>query len=219
MKWHDEYDESFLSRLKSSDQDAWTRLYAEVTPIMHRTLYTRTKDTGLREDLVQETILHLYRNIHRIESLEELNRAIYRSTLQRQVDHWKNRHNRDSIMEFTDINSAKEQLRFRDAAEPEQYYHVSIQQLHHAVSRAVNKLQSNHRDVLTQIYWEGKTTDECAQFLDVPKGTIKSRKNHAENSLRRLLGPTVSEACSERVRNSRGHAAELSAAFASHSTE
>ncbi|GAA0481441.1 RNA polymerase sigma factor SigL [Paractinoplanes deccanensis] len=55
---------------------------------------------------------------------------------------------------------------------------------------AIGSLSSMHQRILTELYFEGRSTRETAQRLGVPVGTVKSRAFYALQSLRRsMAGP------------------------------
>ncbi|MDS1271344.1 sigma-70 family RNA polymerase sigma factor [Lipingzhangella sp. LS1_29] len=56
------------------------------------------------------------------------------------------------------------------------------------VLEALEQLSVEHREVLVQIYLQGRTVAEAAEELSVPPGTVKSRSHYALQALRRILG-------------------------------
>ncbi len=55
------------------------------------------------------------------------------------------------------------------------------------VHAALGTLSVEHRAVLEQVYLHGRTLDEAAGALGVPKGTVKSRSFHALRALRAAM--------------------------------
>ncbi|NKQ56860.1 sigma-70 family RNA polymerase sigma factor [Amycolatopsis sp. K13G38] len=56
------------------------------------------------------------------------------------------------------------------------------------VLEALDKLSPEHRDVLTQIYFRGRSVAEAAATLGVPQGTVKSRSYYALRAMRQAFG-------------------------------
>ncbi|XVS62712.1 sigma-70 family RNA polymerase sigma factor [Actinosynnema sp. CA-299493] len=52
------------------------------------------------------------------------------------------------------------------------------------VLQALDLLSSDHRDVLMEIYFRGRSVTEAAEALGVPPGTVKSRSHYALRALR-----------------------------------
>lgn len=55
------------------------------------------------------------------------------------------------------------------------------------VHAALGALSAEHRAVLEQVYLHGRTLDEAAGALGVPKGTVKSRSYYALRALRSVM--------------------------------
>jgi RNA polymerase sigma factor (sigma-70 family) len=53
-----------------------------------------------------------------------------------------------------------------------------------AISRAISRLDADHRIVVILRYWSDLSVDEIAARLDVPSGTVKSRLHYALRSMR-----------------------------------
>jgi RNA polymerase sigma-70 factor, ECF subfamily len=53
-----------------------------------------------------------------------------------------------------------------------------------AVLGAMDKISAEHREVLVEMYYRGRTVAEAAQALGIPQGTVKSRSYHALRALR-----------------------------------
>ncbi|MEU0514697.1 sigma-70 family RNA polymerase sigma factor [Amycolatopsis sp. NPDC006125] len=53
---------------------------------------------------------------------------------------------------------------------------------------AMDRLSPEHRDVLTEIYFRGRSVAEAAATLGVPPGTVKSRSYYALRAMRQTFG-------------------------------
>lgn len=53
--------------------------------------------------------------------------------------------------------------------------------------QALERLSDEHRSVLVQIYFNGRSVAETADLLGIPAGTVKSRSHNALKFLRELL--------------------------------
>jgi RNA polymerase sigma-70 factor, ECF subfamily len=56
-----------------------------------------------------------------------------------------------------------------------------------AIADALNTLSPQHRAVIIEMYFHGRTVSEAAKSLDIPPGTVKSRAFYALRSLRLAL--------------------------------
>ncbi|MFD7712941.1 sigma-70 family RNA polymerase sigma factor [Streptomyces sp. NPDC059785] len=51
---------------------------------------------------------------------------------------------------------------------------------------ALARLKADHRDVLMEVYYHGRTAAEAAVRLGIPEGTVKSRAHHGLKALRKV---------------------------------
>jgi RNA polymerase sigma-70 factor (ECF subfamily) len=61
------------------------------------------------------------------------------------------------------------------------------------VRHALARLTPAHREVLEQVYLNGRTAREAAERLGIPEGTVFSRAYYALRILRRELGGAADE--------------------------
>jgi RNA polymerase sigma-70 factor (ECF subfamily) len=52
---------------------------------------------------------------------------------------------------------------------------------------AVRRLSDTHRNILAELYFQGRSLDETARTLGIPLGTVKSRAHYAVRSLREAV--------------------------------
>lgn len=58
---------------------------------------------------------------------------------------------------------------------------------------ALDQVSPEHREVLVQLYYRGRSVAEAAQELGVPPGTVKSRSYYALRALRAVMGGPETE--------------------------
>jgi RNA polymerase sigma-70 factor (ECF subfamily) len=61
------------------------------------------------------------------------------------------------------------------------------------VMDALDKVSPEHREVLVELYYRGRSVAEAAQELGVPPGTVKSRSFYALRALRAVLAGQETE--------------------------
>jgi RNA polymerase sigma-70 factor (ECF subfamily) len=166
------------SRRRETDRDdAMIRaLYAEHGRALLAYATRLTGDPSAAEDVVQETIVRAWRHP---EALVD----------SRPIRPWL----------FTVVrNLATDRVRAR-AARPvesaETLTHQPVEQDHSdgvvdslVVLAALDRLSAPQRDVLVQLYYQGRTVTEAADVLGIPPGTVKSRSYHALRALREVFG-------------------------------
>ena len=132
-------------------------------------------DRGLAEDVVQETLLRAWRDRTILESPSPAVRA-WLFTVARNIviDQWRSRrvHPETPLAEPPDegVDDGSDQLL-----------------LSWVVAEALTRLSPEHRAVLLECYYRGRSVAEAARRLGVPEGTVKSRTHYALRALRLAL--------------------------------
>jgi len=65
------------------------------------------------------------------------------------------------------------------------------------VMDALDTLSPEHRDVLVQLYYRGRSVAEAAKELGIPPGTVKSRSYYALRALRAVMAGKAAEVSHE----------------------
>lgn len=61
------------------------------------------------------------------------------------------------------------------------------------VTDALDRVSGEHRDVLVELYYRGRSVAEAAAELGIPPGTVKSRSYYALRALRAAIGDPGTE--------------------------
>ncbi|KAA1428198.1 sigma-70 family RNA polymerase sigma factor [Nocardioides antri] len=139
-------------------------------------LHLTGNDRAHAEDVAQETLLRAWRNAAVLEE----SRGSVRSwlfTVARNIviDEWRSRRARsefptDDLGELPAVDDRTDELL-----------------LSWVVAEALSHLSDDHRSVLLECYYRGRSVAEVARRLGIPEGTVKSRTHYALRSLRLAL--------------------------------
>lgn len=135
-----------------------------------------TGDPVRAEDVAQETLLRAWQ---RCEVLVE-GRGSVRSwlfTVARNIviDEWRSKRSQNE--RYTD--------QLPEPGDPTDQTDTLLQSW--VVSEAITQLSAEHKAVLVECYYRGRSVAEASRVLGVPEGTIKSRTHYALRALRLAL--------------------------------
>ena len=136
-------------------------------------------DRARAEDIVQETLLRAWRHPQVLDQSERSARA-WLCTVARNlvIDEWRSRRSRVEVLtgdlpEGPDGNGTGDDVDRR------------LQSW--LVAEALSRLSLEHRAVLVECYYRGRSVAVAARALDIPEGTVKSRSHYALRALRLVL--------------------------------
>jgi RNA polymerase sigma-70 factor (ECF subfamily) len=134
-----------------------------------------TRNADQADDLVQETLIKAWNNLHRFERGTNLGAWLF--TILRNQHH---SNYRKLKREVEDPDGA---IVGRMVALPEQPGRIALNELREALT----KLGPDQREALLLIGAQGLSYEEVAEICGVAVGTVKSRVNRARNTLAQLL--------------------------------
>lgn len=161
------------------DRAAFARLFGDYGPRLKGYLTARGTDPSTAEELVQESMLAVWRKAHQFDRARGAAStwiySIARNTL---CSHFRGRARAE--MDHDDP------ARVPAAALPEDELAALCDR--GALAAAMSTLPDEQVDVLRGAYFQGRSLSEVAEDQRVPLGTVKTRVRLALGRLRRILG-------------------------------
>ncbi len=178
-----EGDRDLALRLKRRESAAMAELYDRFGRVAYSVIFTIVRDTGIAEDLVQETFLRVWNRMTAFDAERgALGPWLLTVARNRAIDH---------------IRSAEARMS-RNTYELEERQHPSLfanaeQEIVTAdevrrIQSALTSLNKNQKRVIELAYFEGLSQTEMAEKLGEPLGTIKTWARSALKRLREELG-------------------------------
>ncbi len=163
------------SRRTSSDEELIRVLYAEhAGPLLRYAIHLMAGDRQLAEDIVQETLLRAWQHPAAIAG-RPARPWLFAVARNIAIDSYRARRVRPHEVG----EGALQVLPLPDDAER------ALESW--AIADALLSLRVEHRHVLLETYYRGKSVAEAAAALGIPAGTVKSRTFYALRALRLAL--------------------------------
>lgn len=162
----------------------------EHVPALFRSAYRWTGTVDRAEDLIQDLLIRLYPRLPELRALDQVRPWAMRVMYRIFVDQL--RRDRKSPLQYglptgEGEESGDEEGDYVDSAE-EPAELVERQLTQERIVAAWERLNEEHRVVLSMHDIEGYSLVDLASMMDVPVGTLKSRLHRARARLRDLLG-------------------------------
>lgn len=182
-------DAPLIQRLRRGERAAFEALLDRYGPRVQSLARRYAHSSADCEDLTQEIFVDLFKSAPSFRGDSELSTWVYRVAL-------------NHCLKFRE-KQARETARCGPACDGENEpsrdvwsdpQRVAAQSdLKREVAGAIGELSALHREIVTLHEMHGLTYSQCAEVLQIPVGTVKSRLSNAFSQLRRALGPYVLE--------------------------
>jgi RNA polymerase sigma-70 factor (ECF subfamily) len=154
-------------------------LYEQLGGPLHGYALKLTGDPGRAEEVVQETLVRAWRRADLLDTDPAALRA-WMFTVARNLvtDQWRAARARPRTVSDDAALDAT-------VAPGDDALDQAVQRW--TVAAALDRLSPEHRSVLVETYYEGRSVAEAAARLGIPQGTVKSRTYYALRALRLAL--------------------------------
>jgi RNA polymerase sigma-70 factor (ECF subfamily) len=178
-------DEALMQALVDGDLDAYDILVSRYQGRLFHFALRRVRDRGVAEDVVQETLLKLWRHRASFRQGSRLSTWLFTLCLNLCRDHWR-RQKPESSMERPEVAMAAEMQRLgqpqMDALDAVQQQEVAERLLD-----ALEQLPPVSAQLLKQRSAEGLTLEEAGQRLGLSHEAARAAASRAYKKLRDLL--------------------------------
>ena len=177
-----EGDADLVARLQRREPQALGDLYDRYGRLTYSLILRVVRDTGIAEDLVQETFLRVW---NRVQAFDAQKGAI---------GPWLLAVARNRAIDYLRSAGGRERnaVEFEETDHPALYIDMEqgilASDKARRVKRAVEKLSAQQRQVIELAYFEGLSQTEMAQRMGQPLGTVKTWVRTALKNLRDELG-------------------------------
>ena len=171
-----EIDRSVIQALCRGEEQAYALVIDELHVPVYRFLVRLSRDSGIAEDLTQETFIALWQGVRSFRGRSRFKTWVFGIAYRQFL-----RHKDKRIVETVELVES-------DLSDPSDLSELVEESQERArLRRAVYGLPDPYREVICLVHFDGLTYRECAGVLSIPVGTVKSRMNSAFKLLREAL--------------------------------
>ncbi len=177
-----EADRELALRLKRRDPKAMADLYDRFGRTAYSVIFTIVRDTGVAEDLVQETFLRVWNRMNAFDAERgALGSWLLTIARNRAIDYIRSASSRAARNSF-EIEEREHPSLFADAEQE-----IVAADQAKRIRSALNSLPPKHKRVIELAYYQGMSQTEMAEHLNEPLGTVKTWARSALKLLREEL--------------------------------
>jgi len=171
-------DSSLVARMQRRDPQALAELYDRYGRLTYSLILRVVRDTGIAEDLVQETFLRVWNRVGGFDAQKgSIGPWLLAVARNRAIDYLRSAGGRE-----------RNAVEYEETGHPSLYCDMEKDLLAsdkaRRVKSAIDKLPPNHRQVIELAYFEGLSQTEMAERMGQPLGTVKTWVRTALKNLR-----------------------------------
>jgi RNA polymerase sigma-70 factor (ECF subfamily) len=179
-------DSVAVARVKAGDGDAYRALVDRHSRSVFRLAYRMTGNEQDAEDVVQETFLRAYRQLHRYEARASFGTWLYRIAANYSLDLVRSRKRHPQV----ELEPAEAPFEAPSGA-PGPDRLLLGDEVQKTVASTLEQLSQQERTAFVLRHFEGQSIDEIASALGLSGNAAKHSIFRAVQKLRRALEPLV----------------------------
>ena len=169
-------DAELVAAIAAKDRSALELLYRRHEPWLAMRLARRCSDRAVVDEVVQDTFVAVWRTAERYEGSGEVAAWVWGIGIRRLLQ---------ALRPRKPLLDRLRRLRHDDMTSTEEQVLVGIE--HGGLAGALAGLSPELRAVVEATVLDGLTTNEAAQLLGIPSGTVKTRMMRARRQMREAL--------------------------------
>ena len=190
-------DSVAVARVKSGDGEAYRRLVDRHSRSVFRLAFRMTGNESDAEDVVQETFMRAYKQLHRWEARSSFSTWLYRIAANYSLDLVRRRKRHAEVgLEESRGNGedATDVIRALPSGAPGPERLMISGHVQEKVAATLKELSQQERTAFVLRHFEGQSIEEISGALGLSSNAAKHSIFRAVQKLRRALEPLVGEA-------------------------
>jgi RNA polymerase sigma factor (sigma-70 family) len=180
-------DYELVLKARSGDQEAYRRLVQKYERAIFFHINKMVHNTGIIDDLVQETFLKAFNNIQSYDTTFAFSTWLYRIATNHSIDYLRKR-KLETLSIDQPIKTKDGELGIDlpdESAETDS--EILRKERSQIIFDAINNLPERYEVIIKLRHMEEKSYEEIAQILDLPLGTVKAHIFRARELLYKYL--------------------------------
>jgi RNA polymerase sigma-70 factor, ECF subfamily len=175
----DASDEVLIARIAKGDRLAMAALFARYRLPVYRFVLRMVRNTAVAEDLDSDVFLEVWRQAGTFEGRSAVSTWLFSIARFKALNAISRRKPEEELDETTAETVADH------ADDPE--IALAKKDKAAALRACLLKLSAEHREIVTLVYYQQKSVEECAGIIGIPAATVKTRMFYARKKLSELL--------------------------------
>ena len=171
-----------LQKIAEGQQSALEAFYQLYEPRVYRYALSRLNDSFEAADTLNEVMMEVWKYAQRFEGRSKVSTWLLGITHHKVYDRLRKR-KKTNLQD--DIDDFSNQLVDDNEIHMEQV--IAGADDAKMIQNCMNKLSSNHREVIHLAFYEDLHYQEIAEVSSCPEGTVKTRVFHAKQALKKCL--------------------------------
>lgn len=163
------------------EKDIFLSLLERRIDVLYRIAYSYFKDSNTAADIVQDSILIAYKNLHRLKDKEKFNSWITSILINKCREILR----KNKKISFQQLDETVIDIHSISIGNPEFDYKRIDDRID--VLNLLQRLDEKYRDVIRLKYLGDYTIADIALILNIPVGTVKSRLNTGLKLLKSMM--------------------------------
>lgn len=180
-------DRAYVDQAKKGDRKAFRVLVERYQQQIAMTVVSMLGPSSEVDDVVQETFIKCYQSLDRFRGESSFLTYLKRIAVNKSLDALRRRKRF-----FGRFLSRDDENKHLPEPELDSVYDYERTEQSRLVHSAIQELPPNHRAVIVLRMIEGYSTEETAEMLNLPYGTVLSRLSRAQKKLKDILTPLMS---------------------------
>ncbi len=165
-----------LSKIENGDINAFERMFKKYYPKVKTMLVGLIKDEFIAENIAQDLFMNIWINRDKILNINSLESYMFICTRNAAINQIKNRKTIDNFSE-SEIDNIGENYTEES---------VLMEELQNIINEEIKKMPKQRQQIFIMSRFQGKTTAQIAQELNISPRTVEKHLSIALKTLRKI---------------------------------